>query len=809
MNTTGLAVSETVYAQELLAAFERHSKNIKVLSLDCFDTLLWRMTATPEDVFFAAQHSPAFQSIGLTATLRSQSESKARQLRCFKDNTAEIKLNDIYRTYFPSISDTQLNALTEAEIAAELVVCYAFPPIMELIRVAQQRGIKIIIVSDTYLTENQLRLLLSHALPQDMMSAIDKVFCSCEYNRSKINGLFDTVLHSIKVKPEHFLHIGDNMAADYIAARTLKLNALHFVQDHPYVNNLQRLHRLAANLMNPTTRTTQPLYNPFHALFSMSDINTNRPDALIGYYSLGPVLYIFAHFILKEVEAMRLMGKKPKVLFLMRDGHLPALACEIMAGQSIGTSVRLPRFVAYAASFRTEEDIDNYLSGLINSKRFHDIARQLLLPPKVSEPLIRSAEKSLTPEIEFVKLIHRPDILRIIFKKSAEYRERLKLYLRKETQLESGDTVVFVDLGYMGTTQRQLGFIFNELGVDVEGRYLIALGVSMHETCRVGLLDRTNFDDKTLFSIVHFIAMFEQLCTANERSVINYDDEGNIIYSNVTMDDQQQLKLLAIQSECLRFIQNAKDFFVALPNKLTPDMEREIVLAELARMIFLPTGQELSYLQSFQFDLNLGVEDIYPLFDPKTALAGLKRRGLFYIDKDTTSRRTNYPAELRIAGYELALTFMSHIRFNLDSSLEDMLPRQEFIEAHFLQHQNGYASMLGATATHDGFFSVWTDVNTEMRFIVGKRYQWIQIDSAEFIKKEFFHNQKEVGNIINAQNSLIFDGIINHGGGLFQCLADSSSIIIKPHSQLENMNYVFRLVYRPIVFQMQTTQRYM
>ena len=83
--------------------------------------------------------------------------------------------------------------------------------------------------------------------------------------------------------------------------------------------------------------------------------------------------------------------------------------------KKIGNNVRISRFSAIAASFRTEKDIDKYLFGLGNFDRFHDIARQLLLPSKVSEPLIKVAERHQHPQIEFARLLHRKDILQIIF----------------------------------------------------------------------------------------------------------------------------------------------------------------------------------------------------------------------------------------------------------------------------------------------------------------------------------------------------------------------------------------------------------
>lgn len=792
-------LSEKIGAPELATVLPRYYSTTKILSLDCFDTLLWRMTATPIDVFFKAQHTSAFQAIGLTAALRQQAETKARQKRSLQQGHMEVTLQDIYREYLPTLTDEQVDALIQAEIATELTMCYGFPPILEAIRDAHRHHLSIIIVSDTYFTEKQLRRMLAALLPDDVMLAISKIFCSSQYHKSKTNGLFQVVLRELTEKPENFLHIGDHYAADYQSARSLNMAALHFIQSHDYLKNLQRLHGIAANLMSPSVRTTQPLFDPFRALFSSTPYS-DRPEFLIGYYSLGPIMYHFAQFIVQEIEKLRQAGCQPKVLFLMRDGHLPALACEALTGQSIGHPIRLSRFVAFAASFQTIEDIDAYLLDLLQSKRFADISRQLLLPEKVSEPLIKTAENSPDPQKEFARLVRQNHILRIIFKKSADYRMRLKRYLEKEIGITAGDTLIFVDLGYTGTAQRQLSKFFQAMNVTLEGRYLLALSTSIKETHRVGLLDATHYDNKTLSALVNYIALFEQLCTANEKSCIDYDEAGNVIYSAVGISAQQHTKLCAIQAECIRFILDAKKFFTTIPHKISTDISRAQVLAELARLIFLSTAPELQYLLSFQFDLNLGTHDIYQLFDPKQGLAGLKRRGLFYIDKNSPIKRTNYPTELRFAGFELALTFMSLNRFNLDANLEDILTRKEFIETRITHQQNTFSAVIEAAATHDGYFALWLAADSDISFHIGKRYQWLQIESIQLIKKEAFAKQEEAGNSMDVESQLILHDVADHGHGLLQCLSKSSMIAMQLNNTVSAKGYVLRIVYRPIVF---------
>src|SRR5690606_1798302 len=115
----------------------------------------------------------------------------ARQALFTQKSVNEVNLNEIYQMGFPFFTQSERDILVEEEIATETEVCYAFPPIIELIRHAHELGIKVIIVSDTYFNENQLQRILKKVLPEDIQRIINKVICSCDYVASKTEGLFN------------------------------------------------------------------------------------------------------------------------------------------------------------------------------------------------------------------------------------------------------------------------------------------------------------------------------------------------------------------------------------------------------------------------------------------------------------------------------------------------------------------------------------------------------------------------------------------------------------------------------------------
>lgn len=791
-------VENTVRAFELKSALDRFG-GIKVLSLDCFDTILWRKTVAPTDVFYDLQQKPFFQSLGFTASLRINAESRARQLKNLNLQGNEVNLAEIYKESFPHLTLDQLNQLAEEELLTEMESCYAFPPIVELIRSAHKRNIKIIIASDTYFNEKQLRSLLQSTLPADVYSAIHQVFTSCDYGRPKVNGLFANIIHTLKQSAESILHLGDNHTADYLAPRAMKINALHFLHEDECVADILRLQAASGKITDTSIGVLNPLVSPFRGILAGAKISADMPEKLIGYASIGPILYSFAQFICHEIEELQRSKKSVKVAFLMRDAYLPSLACEAFAGKVVGTRIQISRFASYAASFRSTEDIDRYFIDMEQSNRFVDLSRQLLLPEKVSEPIIKKALASANPVAEFISLIHRPDVTRIILNKSAEYRARLMLYLKKELDLQTGDTLVLVDLGYCCTTQRRLTPVFTEMGIEVVGRYLIALRTPGWEHARRGFLDPSNSDNRAMQMLVLFISLFEQLCTTNEKSVIDYDDKGNTICSEKTMSDKQHAKLLEIQSECLRFIRDAKEFFAQVNTVFSAKMFRQVVLSELCRMLFLPTEIELKYLQTFEAEMNLGTNDMLQMFDPEKGQTSLRRRGMFYIEKNMRSIRTNFPAELRAAGFEYTLSFMTQHRLALDFKMKDMALRKVSVPVVFMRGSERHVTQVEAVATHDGYFALWLPAGLKVSIQLGKLYQWFQIESAELIVMEAFIKQKETHNTVDGMNFVALDNITEKDNTLFECHSDSGAVVLDPSPLINPANLIFRLVFRPVV----------
>lgn len=791
-NTTIL--KDVVYANNLSGVLNQFRTSIKVLSLDCFDTLLWRRVSGPTDLFYDLQHYSAYRAFKITAAHRMTAEVLSRQIKFVNKGSYEVKLKEIYQLGLPHLNNEQVNALVEDEISAEIDTCYAFPPVVNLIRQAHALGIKVIIISNTYLEEKQLRLLLTNTLPADVIKMIDNIFCSCEYGYSKNNGLCKFAIQKLKINPSHILHIGDNVVADFHGAREAGMQALHLIQHDNSINELIRMQNIAAGVALSSIRKERSQVNPFRGVLASANVSSDKAESLIGYASLGPIMYGFARLICDDIAKMQSEGKNPKVLFLMRDGFLPYRACEALLGYSPGKQARISRFTATASGFRKREDVEKFLAEYISILPLNYICRQLLLPEDTAEHLLKISNAEKFPSFTLCQLVLQDKILKTIFEQSRIFRLRLICYLQKFMDIQKGDSIIFVDIGYAGTAQQMLEPVLkDEMGIDsIHGRYLMTLNLPNWESDRKGLIDPSWSEDRVMTMLSQDVSLIEEFCCSGDDSVVDYDNEGNAIFSKCVINQEQFTKIRKIQEECVRFIHDAKLFFEKCNITIPLDKLRDQAVIELSRLLYFPTENEIKYLQEFNHDKNKGYQEIYQIYnDPEKELNKLRSRGFLF--------KYEHPHVLRHTHLALSLALMTQRRYGFEVNLDDLSFRQEWITVIRMQGQTPVQNTCNAPITYDGYFSfrIPVDVNcSQIAIIFGKNYEFLQIESIELIKLRVFLSASEAQHSIDLMPQAIFNQIIDKGDKLFECTSANSALLINLPPREEDK--MFRVVFRPI-----------
>ncbi len=319
-------VAAQVHAAHLLPALEQLRGRADVLSLDCFDTLLWRKAALPTDVFYDAARSEAWMRAGVRAETRWNGEAYARRLKKLESGTHEVGMEEILAACAPHAGAEELAALIEAELRAEEEHLYPFAPLCELVRAARAQGLRVILVSDTYFSEARLRRLLRRALPADVFAALEKIFVSSEHGCAKAGGLLEKALAFLRVPASRVVHLGDNPHADLHPPRALGMHALHLVQLDPQSMQLERLRAQAAAVQLPELRRDRSLKSLFKPLLA-ARAGTPTAANLIGGAALGAILAAFRGELRAAIERQRGEGSPVGLRFEGVAGPLLARLC--------------------------------------------------------------------------------------------------------------------------------------------------------------------------------------------------------------------------------------------------------------------------------------------------------------------------------------------------------------------------------------------------------------------------------------------------------------------------------------------------
>ena len=286
---------QTLTPAQLPHALEGRA-GLTTLSLDCFDTLLWRDTHAPVHVFTTLS--------ACTMAQRVHAEGMARQIACNEHGRSEVSLSEIYAQLLPNASQAQRTAAIAEELTAEATHCFAFGPTVELMQAAKTRGLAVIIASDTYLSAKELCALIAKAAGAEVAALIDRVFCSSEIGRSKTRGMLGDVLGKLKAEPAEVLHIGDNHVADYEAATKLGIGALHLEQFAPAAKKRLRLETSMGAMARHGSAATPHGAQPHRAALAISEPPSETAAHQLGLTALGPVFYGFEQWLQSEAAAL-------------------------------------------------------------------------------------------------------------------------------------------------------------------------------------------------------------------------------------------------------------------------------------------------------------------------------------------------------------------------------------------------------------------------------------------------------------------------------------------------------------------------
>lgn len=463
-----------------------------VLSLDIFDTILWRRVPRPTDVFAILANRlkrdgmcPDWLPEAAFRRMRIAAEQAARH-RSRSSLGSEVSLFDIWREMPLSLfGEATLDQLVEAEVRTEREITVVDLDIAGIVTLAQKHGVPTVFVSDTYFTEDQLAHLLDRPELGDLVDI--KVFRSHEHGLDKSSGLFEIVLDQLGCQPEQVVHVGDNPFADIEPAVNLGVRAVHYERvDEEFADILER-EQESLDWVGPHGEFVDPEHGDF-GLTSLraktlqaaptGGTTASRTAWRYGAGVLGPVMTGFAEWVAERAH----QSGRSVVWCPMREGTvLSALINNAAASRGWEVEARplwLSRHVtALAALDPADPDALREFIG----RSYRMTVRQLLAAlglrsgdvPALAQSLDVVLDNGHTVIVVRDALIETPHLRNRLAVTVTQARERLLAELRSKGALDQPE-IALVDLGWGGTIQYHLSEVLAMAGtgVSVAGYYL-------------------------------------------------------------------------------------------------------------------------------------------------------------------------------------------------------------------------------------------------------------------------------------------------------------------------------------------------
>lgn len=784
---------ETILPADLPNALDGMDGEVSVLSLDCFDTLLWRDCHAPNDLFAGLEP--------VTFGQRYSAQNNARSAKRALKDSVEVNLKEIYTQAMPGALPDAVNSAVDEELRIEAQTCFAFAPTVELMRKAKAQGLRVIIVSDTFLTAQQLGALIERAAGEEVAGLIDRIFASCEMGLSKAEGLLAKVLQAMKRRPSELLHIGDNRRADFEGARAAGIPALHLAQFSETAQQRLRLERACGELLDFKSEGVEGL-QPHRALLADGEPGLEDPAHAVGYSVLGPIYHAFDRWLRAQANALESeRGGRVHWLFMLRDAHLPHLVhCAGGEAQS-AARIGISRVVAAGASLASRAAYRHH-SALLNAVEPARFARQMLFTEEevdriVGDPqgeeAIEAAREALLRELRSGK---REKITR---RRARALGERLVAHIRAACDPQPGDTLMLIDLGYDGSTQNAIDALLAQaFDCHVAGRYLLLREMTVTGLDKKGLIDARDLGSTMVLGLTRNSALIEQLSTCDLGSVIDYTDTGEPVHKVSPVNPRQSAMRRSVQEGCVAFAKAAMSPPV-MRSSAAPHSERawrEAAASALTRFMFLPLPTELEILTRFEHDFNFGSEQMVALFDNEQARDGLRQRGLFYMKG---VERMYLPAELASEPIEARLSLLVQTVRRLGLTYADTMGRAIELEALYFDGRSAKLQRVAANTTYEGFHSARLPLpgrGVGVAIKLGEAFELLEIGSVT--RSPIASLTGWTGKTPEAVD-VVFDGMREIAPKILACESPEATLIIPSQGEaVFEVPQMIEIVFRPL-----------
>lgn len=619
---------------EIQSELNRINLKEKIVSFDIFDTLIFRLTSEPTDVFEKVGKRAEKDGIlpfGITGidykNLRIQAEKKARREKKKKYGTTEVTFEEIFMA-FPSFINNS-KQLRELEFQIECEVCICNPILKEILENLLSNGNRVICISDMYFNVQQIEQIMQAA----GYLVIPKLYISSETGKSKLSGeLYEHVAECEKVLLPQIIHIGDNYSSDYLKAKECGMHPIFYdILSDNHQEGLMYEKMMCGSVIGELSAIRR--YSPYMNAEMETDLWYKT-----GIQIYGPLLTGYAEWILDVAEKERIN----RIFPLMREGKILTTLLQNAALQRKMEIEVTPLYISRKAVFIPSMDQEiskKKLEDLFNASKntLHDVLKLFGLEKweEYYRKKYGDSRKYSYYEMadSFYEFLHEKEIGDCFRSYRLSKSEDAYGYFK---QMGLDESFITVDIGFHGTIQRGLESILQEHGIRNHNIHL--LGISPKTTAENvvdgvdlrGYLGSYGENNELNTYITFHHRLLEQALMCDEGSTKDYCCKPNqyepiVGKSSVSFQKQNdciaklQQGIIDLQKEFL-LVKARNSYIAGFANKISE-------LGEIyQRLVKFPTEKEALVFGRILHDENYGVDDVSELCDI-TKIDFIKRYG--------------------------------------------------------------------------------------------------------------------------------------------------------------------------------------
>jgi len=592
------------------------SPDIKLVTVDVFDTVLTRNAYSPVDLFSRvkgrlavegdedlASVLPRFEEVRRSAELHARRHLKEREEITFDEIIAQMALD-------LSLADESASRMASYEIEEELRSVAPVVPLLAMLKTIRQAGKQIAFVSDMYLPEDVIREMLQRV---GALEPQDRLYVSGTIGKKKSTGsLFRYVMDDLGLRPDQIIHLGDYLLSDFLIPR-FKCGIRSFPVRIARNNAYERIwgdscHCRYCSSVAGASRAARTAL-PFDGA-----VPAHRALQAIGCNILGPIL---AGFILWVFQQAELAGVR-RLYFLSRDGESMLDVARALAGR-FGIEIELRYlYVSRTAVFPALMGVE-HSAGTLEWLKEDNIELTLRILAdrlkvdaiRLHEGLTRAAIRIPGPdsalEKETVELICRLLLTDSVLSEMASESGRdaltmLSGYLEQE-RLFDGTPFALVDLGWHGSIQDAMCACFaDRFGANgITGYYFGVDREGQGANRKSGYFFNSNEASEVAGYQHLFRVLMELMCSGTSGMVLRHHLNEQGTYEPVFAElehpvNGESVKRIRLGIEAfLRYLEPS------VTTELAPSHVVPMILRVLKKLFFYPSRAESSALGDFRF----------------------------------------------------------------------------------------------------------------------------------------------------------------------------------------------------------------